>query len=212
MWVQLRQPKYIEMNGVQRKYNPGDWVDVGKQSALMWIAEGAAELPEAIDFKQYYGSAAGIITDDKARLSKVLTSYSESNILEEMHPSVSWERNCWIHSSLQFRPELIAIGMGLLDRWQICVPLMDYGILAMSLDVNEAEKVRTKEIIRDLRVMCYDTRLMFYRNEPEVTRLIELWRKEGSTPLAFLRALYTVKPFILALPTTWTGRRPTKNE
>ena len=212
MWVQLVQPRYIEYNGVQRKYNAGDWVDVGKQSALMWIAEGAAEIPEAIDFKTYYGSSAGIVTDDKERLSKVLTSYSESNILEELQPTVAWERNCWIHSSLQFRPELIAIGLGMLDTWQIAVPLMDYGILAMSIDVSEAEKAKTKDIIRDLRVMCYDTRLMFYRNEPDVVRLLEMWRKEGATPLAFLRALYTVKPFILALPVTWTGRRPVANE
>ena len=54
----------------------------------------------------------------------------------------------------------------------------------------------------------YDTRLIFARNEPEIVKLFDLWQKEGGGVLAFLRAVYTVKPFILALPSTWTLGRP----
>jgi len=98
------------------------------------------------------------------------------------------------------------VGFGLLDVWELAVPLCDYQTLAIHLGSDE-EKERTKAVIRDLRVPLYDTRLMFVKHCQNTVDLFSRWQKECESSderLAFLRALYQVKPFILALPMTWT--------
>ncbi len=50
----------------------------------------------------------------------------------------------------------------------------------------------------------YDTRLMFIRRCHATRELVDEWvAEDGHRGLAFLRALYRVKPLVLALPTTW---------
>jgi hypothetical protein len=74
-----------------------------------------------------------------------------------------------------------------------------------------AERERTKAVIRDLRVLLYAHELLFVRDSPDGRRFIETWRAEcgdgngsGSDErLAFLRALYLVKPVFCALPRSW---------
>jgi len=45
MWVKLTQKsrgKWVEVQGVQTKFHPGDFVEVGKQTAMKWILDGSA--------------------------------------------------------------------------------------------------------------------------------------------------------------------------
>jgi len=65
----------------------------------------------------------------------------------------------------------------------------------------------TEEVIHDLRVPVYDTRVRFIRRNRTTERLMGLWyeeRQQGEA-LAFLRALGRVqpKPLICALPAEW---------
>ena len=206
MYVQLLQPKIIELSGVPRKFYPGQVVEVGKQSALLWISCNEARPLEASDYRGFIPGESGIVTDRKDLLCKAIQDMQVT--IFEGACTIQFDRTVWIDSLLSVRPELLAIGLGMLDTWDIAVPLQDYKILAANVG-SEAEREKTKAVIRDLRVPLYDTRLMFIRKTPEMTSLIELWRTEGLTDLAFLRAVYKVKPFILALPTTWThGRAP----
>jgi hypothetical protein len=46
MWVQLKIIKQIEVQGRLKRYDAGDWVNVGKQTALQWFAEGACTSEE----------------------------------------------------------------------------------------------------------------------------------------------------------------------
>ena len=210
MWIQLVQSKQIELSGIHKRYNPGDWVDIGKQTALMWLADGSAQIPEALDFTHISGELSGIATDDRELLTKRTAQFQDVKIEEVTKPTIIWDRTAWVDSSLELRPELLPIGFGMLERWQIAVPLYDYKVLAIHYgEADEREK--TKKIVRDLRCLMYDTRLIFARNEPEIVKLFDLWQKEGGGVLAFLRAVYTVKPFILALPATWTLGRPKRD-
>ena len=43
MWVRLRVRKNIQVQGKMKSFAPGDWVEVGKQTALEWIAKDEAE-------------------------------------------------------------------------------------------------------------------------------------------------------------------------
>lgn len=44
--MRLKQGKSIEVLGKKQRFNPGDWVEVGKQTAMIWIAKGEAESPQ----------------------------------------------------------------------------------------------------------------------------------------------------------------------
>jgi hypothetical protein len=95
---------------------------------------------------------------------------------------------------------LIAVGFSLLDHWQIAVPLYNYKVLAEHVGTPE-DRERVKEIIHDLRVPIYDTRVMFVRQCAETRDLFERW--DYGTELDFLVALYQTRPVINALPPTW---------
>jgi len=109
---------------------------------------------------------------------------------------------------------MIPVGVSLLDKWQVAAPLWDYEKLACHV-ANEPAREATKAIIHDLRVPLYDTSLIFVKRCGDTERLIEAWdwSADGDEDrLAFLRALYEVKPLILALPITWTGKqKPREN-
>jgi len=96
----------------------------------------------------------------------------------------------------------------LLQRWQVAIPLWNYETLAAQVGTEE-ERERTKAVIRDLRVPLRDTRLVFMRRCAQTRELTNVWREEltNSTDerLAFLRALYRIKPVICDLPASWTG-------
>jgi len=105
--------------------------------------------------------------------------------------------------AIKLRRELIPLGFSLLDTWQIALPLQDYKRLACQIG-GEEEKARTLEVVHDLRMLLYDTRLMFVKKCEETERLFETWQADSGEPsLSFLRALYLTKPFVLALPPTW---------
>ena len=46
VWVQLLAVKQIEQAGRTRTYRPGDYVEVGKQTANRWVADGVARYPD----------------------------------------------------------------------------------------------------------------------------------------------------------------------
>ena len=107
-------------------------------------------------------------------------------------------------------PQVIDIQVShLLDTWEIIVPMWDYSELAAGIGTEE-QRAKVKATVRDLRVPLYDTRLMFVRKTDSTERLFAEYNKELSAgmddKLAFLLALYRVKPFIMPTPLTWTGR------
>jgi hypothetical protein len=87
--------------------------------------------------------------------------------------------------------------------------MWDYNELAATVGTDE-DRAKVKAVIRDLRVPLYDTRLIFARKTETTIRLFKEYNTELSNgmddKLAFLLALYRVKPFLLPVPLTWTGR------
>jgi hypothetical protein len=106
--------------------------------------------------------------------------------------------------------DLIPAGMHFCERWDVAAPLWRYGVLAKDQG-SPSDQKRTEAIIRDLRVLLYAHELLFVRNSAGGRRFLETWRAEcgdgngdGSDErLAFLRALYLVKPLFCALPRSW---------
>lgn len=214
MWVRLKTAKNVLLAGTAVAYRPGDLVEVGKHRAREWVAAGDAEVWE-IDTGAAnpptagiacYGGVAPTVRDRLAKVENLRMSFHE-----DAWPLLAYsETLLWVP---EFEPRMdhLMQGYNLLKRWQVAVPLWDYDVLARDVGSDE-ERVHTETVIRDLRVPLRDTRLVFVRRCPDTRRLVETWHAErarfpgGEDKLAFLRALYLVKPLVCDLPTVWTNR------
>lgn len=208
MYIQLKQPHQIETYGKPKLYQVGDWVDVGEQYAKRLFAEGIAHIPEQ-RIGQLLSSGCGLnITGPvPPTILPRLQETDKLGITQATEPDLPYPQTCIWDPGVPLRPELLPVGFAQLDTWQVACPLWDYQELACHM-ADEAEKAKTEAVIGDLRVPLYDTRLMWVRRCGDTQRLIDTWKAErGDDKLAFLRALYQVKPMILALPVTWAGKR-----
>ena len=208
-WIELLQSRSVEEHGRVVNRNPGEWVSVGRQLAEQWIAEGAAWVPDAEPTGIMPGNSGVLFLGGVRGNSKSLIEHYGGALMwqEGAEPTLPWTQTFVWDATFKLRMGLIPNGFGLLQRWQIAVPIWKYDELALHLGSPE-ERQRTKEIIHDLRVMAYDTRCMFIKRCTDTERLIEIWAEErrgGCDKLAFLRALYMTKPLICALPISWGG-------
>lgn len=129
-------------------------------------------------------------------------------ILSVGEPAIAFQKTMIWNPKVQLRTELVSAGFGMLETWEIAVPLYSYDELAVHIG-SEEDRKRTKAIIRDLRVPVYDVRLIFVRNCEATQQLFDAWTEENGIAgesderLSFMRAFYRVKPAMLALPITW---------
>ncbi len=207
VWVQLRRKKRLDVAGSPRTFYPGDWVQVGRQTGRRFILDGDAIAPDE-QIKSLNSTDVGVLVTGGPSDAGRDVGAKLGVPIEFNTPSCRWARTCCYDARLTLvRPGLIPVGFELLERWQVAVPLWDYKVLAQDVG-TEDERERTLQVIRDLRVPLYDTRLVFLRECTESRALVAQWMEErmDSTEdrLAFLRALYQVKPLVLALPCTWT--------
>ena len=207
MWVQLRVCKQSMVQGKLTNLQPGDWCEVGKQTALLWIGNGDAWVPPAAVQRNLAPTNAGVVV-------RAAPAVAHEH-LKGVAAGLAWQDGgiempfaktlIWNPASL-VRPELVLVGFHLLETWQVAVPMCKYDILASTLGSKE-EREATAKVIRDLRVPVYETNVIFVRQCEETAELLQDWRMQlgkGNERLAFLRSLYRVKPLILALPYTWT--------
>jgi len=102
--------------------------------------------------------------------------------------------------------DLLPAAWHFLERWDAAVPLWRYGANADKLG-GKGERARTREVVRDLRVLTHAVELLFIRDNDDGRALIRAYRDEaaakGDKRLAFLRAYYQTKPRLCILPRTW---------
>jgi hypothetical protein len=185
------------MDGKAKAYHAGDWVDVGKQVALRWLADGSARVLEPITIDLPPGSGIQVWRGESAgvKAGGITIAAGERRL--------AFDRTLLYDSSLGVRLDLLNAGFGFLDSWQMAVPLHSYEVLAEHAGTAE-DRERTAAVIPTLKIPMYDTRLIFMRRCPECEEVLRLWGQDtGEERLALLRAIYRVKPLILALPVTW---------
>lgn len=201
MQVQLRTVLTLEIHGVNYTFRPGDWVNIGRQTAERWFAEGIAWSPQ-------YQPTSALPADCALVASAPYTLPTEYDIPVSVNSDYALDAHhvLFLDVSVPFRTALLIPGFRLLEVWEIAVPLCEYSLLAAHIG-SHAERELTQTVIHDLRVPVYDSRLMFVRRCERTQLLLEQWKLEwesgGNVRLAFLRALYVVKPLIYALPYTW---------
>lgn len=212
MWVKLLSTKHVDVKGQRKTFHPGDWVQVGGQQARRWIAAAEAEVPDMRKSGLLAKGAGAVIRGDTVAGSRLLLKYAEGMRIDTTNPySVPYQYTLMMRAVAPVRPELFPVGFSLLKTWEIAVPLASYEKLACHVGEGWEQK-RTKEIVHDLRVPLYDARLMFVRDCEGARRLMRAWEDERinseNESHSLLRAIYRVKPLVLALPVTWLGVGP----
>jgi hypothetical protein len=213
MYIQLRATKNITVKGVLTTYHSGDWVDVGKQTARLWIAAGDAWVPPATRLELLPSDCAILVRGSGAVPANIDGIIIESMGARTWAAGLPHAYNLIYKAGTILRPELLQVGFNLLTKWDAVVPLVSYKQTAGQLG-DAADREATKELIYDLRVPPYDTRLIFVRkNEAGESLLHEWWQQLGRDDipkrderLAFLRAFFIVKPRLCAAPVSWVGK------
>lgn len=216
MWIKLKTTQVIDVNGTPTRYHPGDWVDVGTGYARRLISQNLAEKPgvnvlsELVD----YTSGMVVIGDelDNNKYRQIQETIPHLEIVYSDDVEIPFSETLIYNTKLnKLRIELLPIGFKWLKSFQVILPLLDYTTLAIHLG-NSDDQLKAKEILKELRVPVYDTRLMFVRRCDETKELLSRWKAHKGNftddKLAFLCALYEVKPLHLALPNTWSGVLP----
>ncbi len=127
-------------------------------------------------------------------------------------PSIAYERTLIVGAGVNVPWPLLDAAWDWLERWDCAAPLWRYGVLAQNVG-GPSERERTEVITRDLRIPLYATELLFVRQSEATEQLLTVWQAEdGDERLAFLRALYQVKPLFLALPRSWLSEVPVVQE
>lgn len=202
MYVQLRATKDVIIDGNVARCYAGDWVEVGKQTALRWLAAGDAWVPEAKLAGTLPADSGVLILGDEGAREQIGRLVDRGQV-RAGGPSLPFAHTMLWSPALPFPRHLIGAGFHLLRRWQMVAPLWSYDELAAHAGTERARAVAA-ELLRDLRVPLYDTRLIFARRLAVTRKLIDgwdRWRGElGDERLAFLCALYETKPVMCALP------------
>ncbi len=120
----------------------------------------------------------------------------------------AYDKTLIVGTGVQVPWQFVKDGLSFLDRWDAAAPLWQERKLASDVGSKE-DRARTEALIRDLRVPLYAHELLFVRKSEAGERLLAAWKVEqddgGDARLAFLRALYQVKPLLLSLPRSWIG-------
>ncbi len=123
--------------------------------------------------------------------------------------SLPWPRTLFVAPGTLLPWDLAASGFAFLGRWDAAAPLTREHALAQDLG-TPAERERTRAVVLDLRILAYSPELLFVRATGAGPALLAAWRAEcdgGDERLAFLRALWRVKPLFCALPRAWLADR-----
>lgn len=200
MWVQLLKVRQVERNGVPTMYQIGDWVEIGKHDALMWIADGAAVVGPRAQHALMPNCGVCAIGNEIPYQVMGLPITCKSI------PTITHPKTLVLAPPGKLKLGFVPLGFYHLAKFDVCVPLWDLRTMASEIGMAD-DQARTKAVLPDLRVPIYDTRLLWIRDSVEGRTFISAWNAEpGERRLAFLRTLFTHPLKILALPPMWGGR------
>ena len=210
-WIQLLRMLQIEKAGVSRTYHPGDWVDVGRQTAQRWVNDGIARWAEPQKYTAVLTGCGVALRGEPELATKLRAALPQLPVEPASESALPFARTLVWETSFAIRPELVPVGFGLLDVWEVAAPIVSYDTLACHVGTADARE-RTQAAIRDLRVPLYDGRFIFIRRCRAGDELLTAWAEERATGdddrLCLLRAIYRVKPLACALPCTWNKAVP----
>lgn len=218
MYVRLRTVKNIEINGKMQTFHPGDWVEVSKSLALRWLSETppSAEMVNNAQAAQLSGKGCGVVVlgDGESGVKQLAGKFPGVELIGAGAARVMFSRSLLWTANSPLRFELVPVGLNLIERWEMAVPLASYTTLAQNIGTDE-EREETKALVHDLRIPFFDSRLIFVRRTRDTEQVINTWQADVTAGkdanLSLLRAIYRVKPLVLSLPASWIVGRDHAN-
>src|SRR5512139_1774113 len=118
MWVRLKTIQHVDRNGKNVTYHPGDWIDVGKQTAMLWLSRGDAEIPSYKRETFVTGDAGVVINAATVEPFTAQFNLTKLNLtLLTGEPYIAFNKTmCW-SPAVPLRPELVGAGFAFLDTW-----------------------------------------------------------------------------------------------
>lgn len=215
-YVKLLFPYSMEVNGTRKQFQKGDFIDIANKATVQRL------INEKIAYVPDYNPLSMLPPDCGILATEMFTPPDEYKGLPVQQGSrqLPFHRTLlWDTGNVPFRTSLLLAGYHLLDVWELAVPIYDPDVVLAKDFGHEAARQYTESIIHDLRVPVYNTGLMFIRRCPNTELLMQAYeeyiQQDLGFDLAFLCALYRVKPLIYALPYTWLtidGRDGHENE
>jgi len=149
---------------------------------------------------------SGIVIRKDDKVARARAAKCGVGVILSQEWALPWERTLFIAPATCVPWDLVGPGFDFLAKWDAAAPLWRYGAMAADLGTPEDRK-RTASLTRDLRLLVFTPELLFVRSSEAGKALVETWRAECTSgadeKLAFLRALYLVKPLFCALPRSW---------
>lgn len=199
----------IEEGGTLATYYPGDWFECGKHQARQLEANGSAIIRN-VDKRQMVlelNDCGILVLDGNSEGQRQAERLATQYMLEVANGPLRLPfPRTLILADCKPKARLVPVGFRWLDEgWQLAVPLVDMETLACDVG-GPAERMDIANVIHDLRVPVYDTRLVFVLRCPETEAMVAQWAEErqyGHDGLSFLRALYQALVIWTPLLPSW---------
>lgn len=216
MQLLLLRYRRIKSVGDQKEklYNAGDVIEIKNKQLAMQLCQGPNPVAEP------YGAEAMALPGGVGVLStrKVTAPYWATALELPVRAIKDGQYALPFAYTIVWDPRLkpvqryVHIAVKILSRtdWDIGCVIRSYvkGKLACNIG-SDADRAKTKAIIRDLRIPYYRPEIMFIKKNERTQAFIECWQTErlgGDRRLALLRALYIIKPFLWPLPAHWVAK------
>ncbi len=205
MLVQMLTTQKLDMAGEVKTLRPGDFVDINRALAQIWVRDKKARSPVASDNADPAIFAdVGILLCGEAVGSAY---FAQSGLpLSNEEETIPFPKTIRVSSKNFFDWERLACGVKLLNTWECAIPLFPPSLLAAQVG-GEQQRERALAVLHDLRIPVYDPSLMFLRQGEPCQQLLTRWQEEqeriGDKVLALLCALYRTPLLICPLPSTW---------
>jgi hypothetical protein len=220
MQIKLLATQYISVGGKLKPHYAGDWVDVSRQTAQRWLAEGSATIPGLDNAQAIAGDLDDccLLVRGRLAIAKAITSSYWKLDAKVWDGELTKKRNLiWNPSQVTLSPEQAIVGLSRIektrpeyDAWEVAAMLMSKDAMALHYG-PENERQQTKKAVGDLRIPVYNTAALWVRNTSAVKRLLNEWwaavEAGADERHAFLRVLKKVPVLICTLPAGWVGIR-----
>ena len=201
MWIKLLTGKTI----MGKRYQAGDWVDVGTGDAVKWIA---AEHAESLNFDGLFTATdSGVVHPPDTKRPALPFNQIAT---KDAEPFPYFQRTMLMNASYSLMdrdaPDLVknagrfAIFFDLLESWDVVLILSSFETNASK--VAQAEHDITRELCLDLRVPYYQRCIIGVKDSPDGKLFCEALNEEmgRGKVLAPMRAFWRVKPIAYFLP------------
>lgn len=222
--VQIKAIKRVREHGKLVTYRPGDWVKVGKQTALEWIVDGSAHDPSGA-----LGPALGRpkggkpsteyglrIRGEQAKVDlRCVGRFQQDVSVSFGTPAVPYKYTLIWLPTVPASQKLVNTGFlrvqltdGAKEAWEMAICLASDNLMAANVG-SEEEQAKTLKAIGDLRLPIYNTDLIWVRRTKVAVKTIEQWAEYLAAgedeQHSFLRTIYRTNPLICTLPPDWVS-------